>query len=90
LSLLYAIVLHCLAAAVTGSAFKVRGLFILLGLVVVESIAMTIWPTSGTAGVWAATNLVGVQVGYFCGIFSRGIFEHATDWRTNVRPRRTP
>jgi hypothetical protein len=88
--LLYAIILHCLAAAVAGSAFKVRSLFILLGLVIVESIAMTIWRTSSTAGLWAATNLVGVQVGYFCGMFSRGLFEYATDLRTNVRPRRTP
>jgi hypothetical protein len=88
--LLYAIILHCLAAAVTGSAFKVRSLFILLGLVIVESVAMMIWRTSSVAWLWAATNLIGVQVGYFCGIFSRGIFEYATDWRTNARPRRTP
>ena len=87
--MLYATILHLLAGAVTGSVFKVRTLFILLGLVVVEATILGI-VHGNIAGLWALANLVGVQVGYLTGTYSRSVFEHAGHLSSNVRTRRSP
>lgn len=73
----------------TGSVFKVRTLLILLALVIVESSILSVVHGS-IAGLWALANLVGVQVGYFTGLYVRGVFEHAGYLPTNVRTRRLP
>jgi hypothetical protein len=87
--LLYATILHLLAGAVTGSVFKVRTLLILLALVFVEAAILSIVHGS-IAGLWMLANLVGVQVGYFAGLYVRSVFEHAGYLPTNVRTRRLP
>jgi hypothetical protein len=87
--LLYSTILHLLAGSVTGSVFRVRTLLILLGLVLVESLILA-FVQSSIAGPWAVANIVGVQVGYFAGIFARGVLEHAGYSLPSVRPRRFP
>jgi hypothetical protein len=87
--LLYATIFHLFAGTVTGSVFKVRTLFILLGLVVVESAILAIMHGS-IAGPWALANLIGIQVGYLAGIYVRGVLEHAGYLLPSVRTRRMP
>ena len=87
--MLYAATLHLLAGAVTGLAFKVRTLSVLLTFVLFESLILSL--AHGTnAGLWALANLVGLQVGYFAGMFGRGALERTGNSLTGARTRRLP
>ena len=87
--MIYATIFHLLAGTVTGSVFKVRILLILLGLVLFESVILAIVQGS-IAGPWALANLTVVQVGYFAGIYLRGVLEQAGYLLPSVRTRRMP
>jgi len=88
-NLLYATIFHLLAGTMTGSVFKVRALFLLLGLVLFESVFLAVMLGS-VAGLWALANLVGVQIGYVGGIYGRSILEQAGYLLPNTRARRLP
>ena len=87
--MLYATILHFLAGTVTGSVFKVRTLLLLLALVIVESAILALVHGSISA-LWAATNVIGVQVGYFVGLFARSALEQTGYSSGGVRTRRFP
>ena len=87
--MLYATLLHLLAGAVTGSVFKVRTLLVLLVLVLAESVILALAHGS-IAALWTITNLIGVQVGYFVGMFARSVLEQAGYSAPSVRTRRLP
>jgi hypothetical protein len=74
--LLYATILNTLAGTVTGSIFKVQTILVLLGLVIIESIILCFMQGSIVA-LWAFANVVGIEFGYFAGIFARSFLEHA-------------
>jgi hypothetical protein len=86
---LYPVIFHFLAGAVTGSLFKVRTLLLLLLFVIAES-AMLALAQRSLAGSWALVNLVGVQTGYLAGIYIRGIIEHAGYSQPSAPTRRLP
>jgi hypothetical protein len=74
--LLYATILHLLAGAVAGSVFRIQILFILLGLIFVESVMLTL-VHGNIVGLWAPANFIGVQLGYLVGIYGRRVLEQA-------------
>jgi hypothetical protein len=74
--LLYAAALHLLAGALTGTIFKIRTLLILSGFVFLEAFALALVQDQA-AGLWALANLVTIQIGYFAGVYGRGILERA-------------
>jgi len=69
--LLYAATFHLLAGTVAGSIFKVRTLLTLLGFVLFETAIAAIVQGS-SAGLWALTSLLAIEVGYMAGLLSRG------------------
>ena len=72
--MVYATIFHCCAGLVTGSAFKIRTLLVLVGFVLVEALilaASDVW----AASLWALVNLSAVQFGYIGGLFGRGLLE---------------
>ena len=73
---LYAIILHLLAGSVTGTAFKIRTLLLVLGFVVAEFSILTAVQGPRVLG-WALASLLAVQVGYVGGMVTRGLLEHA-------------
>lgn len=85
--MLYATIFHFLAGAVTGSAFKVKTLLILLSFVLAESAFLAI-VYGGVAGLWGLANLVGIQAGYLAGIYARAVCEHAGYSFSNTQTRR--
>jgi len=74
--LLYAIILHSLAGALTGSLFKTRTLLFVLALFFVETMLVS---AAGVhvAGTWILTNFVAIQLGYVAGAFARWGAEQA-------------
>jgi hypothetical protein len=74
--LLYAIIFHLLAGAVTGSIFKVRTLLLVLSFVLVEFAILTL-VQGGIAVLWAVASLIAVQIGFAAGMYARGLLEHA-------------
>ena len=85
--MLYAISLHLLAGALTGSLFRIRTLLILLGFVFVESVIL-VFVQGSIAGLETIANLIALQVGYFTGIYTRSVLEHAGFSFPSVRTRR--
>jgi hypothetical protein len=74
--LLYAVIFHLLAGAVTGSIFKVRTLLLVLSFVLVE-FAILAFAEGGVAVLWPVASLIAVQVGFAAGMYTRGLLEHA-------------
>jgi hypothetical protein len=72
--LLYATILHALAAVVAGSIFRTRTLTVMLIVVTVEAVALTAFGVTGVL-VWAVSNLITIQLGYLAGIFVRRTVE---------------
>lgn len=87
--MLYATILNALAGAVTGSVFKVRVLWVLLGLIAVESVILALVQGS-IAGLWALANVIGIEGGYLAGIFARSLLERVERSRASARTRRIP
>jgi hypothetical protein len=78
-----------LAGAVTGSLFKIRTLLILLGFVCAESILL-VFVQGSIAGLETIANLIALQIGYFTGVYTRSVLEHAGYSFPSVRTRRIP
>ena len=74
--MLYAIILHSLAGAVTGSVFKIRTLVLLLLFVVIGVLILTAAGVHVTI-VWTLANLAAMQLGYFAGLLARLTIEWA-------------
>jgi hypothetical protein len=73
---IYAIILHALAGSLTGTAFKIRTLLLVLGFVVIEFAILTV--VQGMAALaWGLACVFAVQLGYVAGIFMRGALEHS-------------
>lgn len=75
-NLLYAAIFHSLAGVVTGSIFQVRTLLLLLVILLLEAAALAAVDIR-IAGYWALANLSLLQIGYFVGLFVRGLLEQA-------------
>ncbi len=74
--MLYATILHAIAGIVTGSFFKIRTLAFLLSVVTAE--AGTLMAIGVKTGIlWAAINLLLVQLGYCAGILTRAAIEQS-------------
>lgn len=74
--MLYAVVFHFFAGALTGSVFKVGTLLALLAFVFSEVVAfVTVNPAFSAA--WGIANLLAIQLGYCVGIYLRGLAEQA-------------
>ena len=86
--MLYAIIFHLLAGAVTGSIFKVRTLLLVLSFVLAEFAMLALVGGSNVVP-WAVASLIAVQVGFAAGMYSRGLLEHAGYSFTRVGKRRT-
>ncbi len=70
------VALHCLAGLVAGTIFNVWILLILVAAVVVEcGVAAVALGTS--AALCSVGGLVGLQIGYFGGIYFRMLLERA-------------
>lgn len=87
--MLYPIILHFLAGAVTGLVFKVRTLLLLLLIIMAEA-AFLVFVLGSIAGAWALADLIAVQAGYFGGIYGRSVFEHAGYALPSGRTRHLP
>ncbi len=74
--MLYAAALHLLAGALTGTLFKIRTLLLLSCFVFLEALILALLQNQ-TAGFWALANLVTIQIGYFAGVYGRGVLERA-------------
>ncbi len=74
--MLYAIILHSLAGAMTGSVFKVRTLVLLLIFVVAGVLILTAAGVHVTI-VWTLANLTAMQLGYVAGLLGRSTFARA-------------
>jgi hypothetical protein len=81
--LLYATLLNALAGAVTGSVFKVRVLWLLLAIIVVESVILA-FVQGSIAGLWAIANVIGIDGGYLAGIFARSLLERVERSRASA------
>ena len=67
-------ILNALAGLVTGVAFRSRTLLLVLSWILVESVALSFLDIR-IAALSAVINLTTAQVGYFAGIFARGVLE---------------
>jgi len=72
--LLYATILHALAGVVAGSVFRTRTLMAMVIVVAVEALVLAAFGFTA-ALVWAVSNFITIQLGYFAGIFVRGTVE---------------
>ncbi len=63
-----------MAGVVAGSIFKTSTLTVLLIVVPVEAVALTAFGVPEVL-LWAVSNLVTIQLGYFAGIFVRRAVE---------------
>jgi hypothetical protein len=61
----------------------------LLGVVLAESTMLAV-VDGGIAALWALANLVGVQVGYLAGIYTRNVLEQVGYLLPRIRTRRLP
>lgn len=85
--MLYSTLFNLLAGVVTGLAFKVQVLLVLLALVLIEAVFLAF--INGPTGVlWGLANFAGTQLGYLVGSFTRSVIEETRS--SGVRARRIP
>ena len=85
-NLAYTILFFFLAGGVVGSAFKVRTLLLLLCIVLVEFSYLAMMKLDSVIP-WAIVSLALIQVGYFVGMSTRGLFEQVRHMYSNIKPR---
>jgi hypothetical protein len=74
--LICSIALHFFAGIIAGSAFGVRTLLFLVGIIFLESIVLS-FVLGLTAGLVSLASLIVIQLGYVGGIFARSTLEQA-------------
>lgn len=84
--MLYAATFLFLAGAATGSAFKVRTLLTVLGLVA-AGLCLSGLARGDIAVAWVIASLVAVQIGYMAGLCARAAIEHGK-YAPDTRARR--
>ena len=87
--MVYAVVFHFLAGAVTGSVFRVHILLAVIAFILAESAVLALAQGS-VAGSWTLMSVIAVQAGYLAGIYARGVIEHAGYLQPSARTRRLP
>jgi hypothetical protein len=78
---------HALAGALAGSIFKVRVLYLLVGVIVVESL-VSAFVEGSIVVLWALLGIIGIEIGYLAGICARSLLEYLFYLRTDARTRR--
>ena len=69
------IALHCVAGVVAGCVFTVRMLLAIVGLVVVECVAVAV-ALGWRPALYSVAGLVAVQISYLAGVYLRSVLEH--------------
>lgn len=85
--MLYAAIFNFAAGSVSGSLFRIYGLLLLFGFVLIE-FALVATVRGNFAWGWAILNVADVQFGYFAGICARGALEHLGYSVPGARPER--